>query len=91
MERDTWEKDLSCATVCSRCQAPLRPSDRRILSMYDHQPVCLACKQAEEKGADYETVSRRVVEECMERTEEALCDPGGYCFYHFYPFTCTES
>ncbi len=29
-----------------------------------------------------------VVFQCLIDTEIAYGDPGGYCFHHFYPFTC---
>ena len=85
---DQWEKELSCALSCHRCNASLNPDDKRILSVYDHEPICLACKQAEEKKPDYETVSRSMIGTCMAETETLYSDPGGYCLYHFYPFTC---
>jgi hypothetical protein len=25
---------------------------------------------------------------CMAETEVMYSDPGGYCYYHFYPFKC---
>lgn len=85
---DQWEKDLSCALSCHRCKSGLKPEDQRILSVYDHGPICLACKKAEEKKPDYEEVSRNMIGTCMAETEMMYSDPGGYCLYHFYPFTC---
>lgn len=85
---DKWEEKLSCALVCHRCNAGLKPQDKRILSVYDHEPLCLACKQQEEQRSDYETISRQMVGTCMAETEMLYSDPGGYCFHHFYPFTC---
>ena len=85
---DQWEEMLACATACHRCSKPLKPSDQRILSVIDHQPICLPCKKQEEKREDYETVSRQVIGACMAETEVMYSDPGGYCLHHFYPFTC---
>ena len=85
---DTWEKELSCALVCSRCDQKLGPQTDRILSVYDHQPICMDCKQTEEKHPDYEEISKSMIGQCMAETELMYSDPGGYCFYHFYPFKC---
>lgn len=85
---DQWEQKLSCATACNRCNASLRPEDKRILSVYDHEPICLTCKKEEEQRTDYETVSRNTIGSCMAETELMYGDPGGYCLHHFYPFTC---
>ncbi len=85
---DQWEEALSCAIKCSRCDAGLKSNDKRILSVYDHNPICLACKAEEEQRQDYETVSRNAIGSCMAETEVLYGDPQGYCFHHFYPFTC---
>ena len=85
---DQWEKALACAIKCFRCDTGLRPNQKRILSVYDHEPICLACKAEEEKRQDYETVSRETIGTCMAETEIMYSDPQGYCFHHFYPFTC---
>ena len=85
---DNWEEQLSCATACHRCNAALGVYEKRILSVYDHQPICLACKAQEEQRSDYETVSREMIGTCMAETETLYGDPGGYCFHHFYPFAC---
>lgn len=84
----SWKDKLSCAVECRRCNAPLAGRDRRILSVYDHEPICLACKAAEEQRPDYESVSKEAIGQCMVDVEIAYGDPGGYCFHHFYPFTC---
>lgn len=86
--QDPWEKDLSCTVACSRCSTPIGKGQRRILSVYDHQPICMSCKREEEKRPDYEKTSREMIGACMAETEQMFGDPGGYCFYHFYPFTC---
>lgn len=85
---DQWEEKLSCAVACQRCNAALKPRDKRILSVYDHEPICMACKRAEEQQPDYETVSRQTIGTCMAETELLYSDPSGYCYHHFYPFTC---
>ena len=87
MNKD-WEKNLSCAIACSRCEAKLGPEIERILSVYDHQPICLECKKEEENRPDYDQVSKNMIGQCMIETEVMYSDPGGYCYYHFYPFKC---
>jgi len=54
----SWKEKLSCATACHRCSQALAGRDRRILSVYDHEPICLGCKAAEERRPDYESVSK---------------------------------
>jgi hypothetical protein len=85
---DQWEKELSCALVCHRCEAELKPDAKRILSVYDHKPICMSCKSEEEKRDDYETVSRETIGSCMGESEVLYGDPQGYCLHHFFPFTC---
>jgi hypothetical protein len=85
---DHWEQKLSCAVACHRCQTSLNPTQQRILSVYDHEPICLPCKKEEERRPDYESVSRQTIGVCMAETEVLYGDPGGYCLHHFYPFTC---
>lgn len=85
---DAWEKDLSCAIGCSKCDAALTAADKRILSVYDHQTICLDCKKKEEAQPDYEEASKNMIGTCLIDTEIQYGDPNGYCFYHFYPFTC---
>jgi len=85
-----WEDALSCAISCSGCNGPLGPDAKRILSVYDHRPICMDCKKKEEARPDYEAVSREMVGRCMIETEVLYGDAGGYCFYHFYPFACRK-
>ncbi len=87
--KDTWEEAISCAVKCSRCEKSIGPADKRILSVIDHRPICLSCKEEEAKRADYEQISRNMIGTCMAETEQMYGDPGGYCFYHFYPYTCS--
>lgn len=86
----TWKETLTCAIACNRCQRALSPEDPRILSVYDHRPICGACKKEEEARGDYAEVSQRMVGQCMIDTELRQGDPGGYCYHHFYPYTCKE-
>ena len=88
---DQWEKELACASLCRRCNQPFGKKDRRILSVFDHQPICLACKQLEEKRPDYEDQSKQMVADCIARTGKPYGDAAGYCFHHFCPFTCKDS
>jgi hypothetical protein len=85
---DKWEKKLACSTRCTRCQRALSGEDQRILSVYDHAPICMPCKKEEEARPDYEAVSKRMIGACLAETELLYSDPGGYCFHHFYPFKC---
>ena len=45
-------------------------------------------KKEEGKRPDYAEVSKRMIGQCLAETELLYGDPGGYCFHHFYPFTC---
>ena len=83
-----WVEKLSCAVNCYRCDRKLDPDDLRILSVYDHQAICMVCKAEEEKRSDYEEVSKQTIGQCLIDTEIQYSDPQGYCFHHFYPFTC---
>jgi len=83
-----WEEKLSCALACSRCDKDLRSGEDRILSVYDHNPICLSCKKDEEKRPDYETISKDMIGNCMAEAELIYGDPGGYCYFNFYPFKC---
>ena len=85
---DAWVEKLSCAIECSRCDRQLAPTDPRILSVYDHEAICTACKDDEEKRDDYEKVSKQTIGQCLIDTEIQWGDPQGYCYHHFYPFTC---
>jgi hypothetical protein len=84
-----WEKQLACAKACSRCSRPLKNKEGRILSVVDHQPICILCKRVEEKKPDYEDASRQMMAECMEKTGRPYGDTASYCFHHFVPFKCT--
>ncbi|NNG00703.1 MAG: hypothetical protein HKM93_15060 [Desulfobacteraceae bacterium] len=83
-----WEEKISCATKCARCEDGLTRDTLRILSVYDHEAICLPCKKKEEQRPDYESVSKQMISRCMIETEVMYGDPGGYCYHHFYPFTC---
>jgi hypothetical protein len=85
---DQWEKELSCAEKCTNCEAELEKRDQRILSVYTHAPICMNCKQAEEKRPDYADVSKGMIGQCIEDTGRPYGDPGGYCFHHFCPYKC---
>ncbi len=86
--KDYWKEKLLCATECSRCRNPLKAQDDRILSCYDHEPICMKCKHKEEKRRDYEEASRAMIGQCLTDTELIQSDPGGYCYSHFYPYKC---
>ena len=86
--KDEWNKKLACSLQCARCEKALSGSDQRILSVYDHAPICMPCKKEEESRQDYEAVSKQMIGSCLAETELLYSDPGGYCFYHFYPFRC---
>ena len=86
--KDQWERQLACAIACQRCDSKLTGKDPRILSVFDHQPICMTCKQAEENRPDYAEASKNMIGTCMLETEVMYGDPGGYCYHHFYAFTC---
>lgn len=88
MKKDMWEENLRCAIKCSHCESSLLPEQKRILSVYDHTPICLTCQEKEKSNPDYEEVSKNMIGSCMAETEVLYSDPGGYCLYHFHPFTC---
>ncbi len=83
-----WVETLSCAINCHRCDGELDPDDPRILSVYDHQAICMTCKADEEKRPDYEETSKQTIGQCLIDTEIQYGDPQGYCFHHFYPYKC---
>jgi hypothetical protein len=66
----------------------MAPENPRILSVLDHEAICMACKDQEEKQADYEEMSKQMIGQCLIDTEMQWGDPQGYCYHHFYPFTC---
>jgi hypothetical protein len=84
-----WEKALSCANECKRCGGQIEDRAQRILSVYDHQPICMACKNEEEKRPDYDDTSKQMIAKCMQETHKPYGDPASYCFHHFCPFKCT--
>jgi hypothetical protein len=85
---DEWTEELSCATKCDRCDKHMGAGDQRILSVYNHKAICMACKKEEEKKPDYEAVSKQMIGQCLIDTEMKWGDPQGYCYHHFYPFKC---
>ena len=86
--QDAWVEKLSCAIQCQRCDRQLAPTDPRILSVYDHEAICTDCKEEEVQKADYEEISKQTIGQCLIDTEIQWGDPQGYCYHHFYPFTC---
>ena len=87
MSKD-WKEKITCATECSRCHRALRADDERILSVYDHEAVCLNCKEIEEQRPDYKDAATRMIENCTIDLELKQSDPGSYCYSHFYPYKC---
>jgi len=85
---ESWEDKLSCAIQCPRCDKKLTATDERILSVYDHEPICMSCKREEEGRPDYAEISKNTIGQCLAETELLYGDPKGYCYYHFYPFKC---
>ena len=86
--QEVWAEKLACATHCQRCDHSLGATDQRILSVYDHEAICMQCKTEEEQRADYEQISKGVIGQCLIDTEMQYGDPEGFCFHHFYPFKC---
>ena len=85
---DAWADKLSCALECQRCNRKLTPKDPRILSVVDHEAICMDCKREEEHRDDYEEISKKTIGQCLIDTEMQWGDPQGYCYHHFYPYTC---
>ncbi|SEM46906.1 hypothetical protein SAMN04489760_1173 [Syntrophus gentianae] len=78
-----------CMTQCPRCESSLKGEDERILSVYDHEPICMTCKSEEEKLPDYEEISRHMIGLGMIDTEMAYSmDPKGYFYHHFNAYRC---
>jgi hypothetical protein len=85
---ENWERKLSCAAACRRCGRGLGARDERILSVVDHEPICMPCKREEEQRPDYAEIAKEAIGRCLVDVELAQQDPGGWCYHHFYPFTC---
>ncbi len=85
---DAWADKLSCAIECQRCNRKLAPADPRILSVVDHEAICMDCKREEENRDDYENISKQTIGHCLIDTEMQWGDPQGYCYHHFYPYKC---
>lgn len=49
----------------------------------------MSCKEKEEGNPDYPEVSKRMIGQCMANTELTMKDPAGYCYHHFYAYTCS--
>jgi hypothetical protein len=87
---EQWEKNLACASRCERCGEMLGKKSERVLSVFDHQPICLACKRAEETRPDYQDQSKKMIAGCIAATGKPYGDAASYCFHHFLPFTCKD-
>ena len=74
--------------VCTRCSRKLESSEDRILSVYDHDPICMGCKKEEELREDYSEHSKKIIEQWMLESELNYGDLAGYCYHHFNPFKC---
>ena len=85
-----WKDKVSCATSCPKCRKELRPGDPRILSVFDDAVICMPCKAIEEKKPGYEEAAKKMIGQCMIDVEMSQSDPGGYCYHHFYPYSCKE-
>lgn len=85
-----WEKQLACASHCRRCGNIFERKDQRILSVFDHHPICLACKHAEETRSDYPDQSKQMIADCIATTGKPYGDTASYCFHHFLPFSCKQ-
>jgi hypothetical protein len=84
---ETWKQDLTTANECSGCGCELSPASSRILSVYDHAPICMSCKKKEEERSDYAEKSRQMIGQCMLDSELTYGgEPEGYCYHHFYPY-----
>jgi len=84
-----WQEKIMCMIQCPRCGISMKGDDERILSVYDHEPICMKCKREEEKRPDYEEVSKNMIGTCMIDTEMAYSmDQTGYCYHHFNSYKC---
>jgi hypothetical protein len=86
--QENWKKQLSCADQCERCNKAFGKKDQRLLSIFDHKPICMQCKKEEEKRSDYEDRSKEMIATCIQETNKPYGDPASYCFHHFCPFKC---
>jgi len=87
--KDNWKEEIICSTQCSRCNEAIGENEERILSVYDHSPICMKCKKKEENASDYEEFSKRMIGQCMIDSELRMEDPADYCYHHFYPYSCS--
>lgn len=78
--KDDWAEKLSCATHCYRCEHKLDPKDLRILSVYDHQAICMACKNDEQERPDYEEVFQTDHRAVSHQYGNAIWGPSGLLF-----------
>ncbi len=85
---EDWKEKILCAIQCSRCHSRLKPTDKRILSCYDHEAICIRCKKDEEARPDYEEVAKRMIGQCISEIELKQFDPEAYCYNHFYAYRC---
>lgn len=85
---DQWEKSLACAKTCAGCGSEMKERDQRVLSVYTHEPICMACKRNEEVRPDYSDTSKKMIAGCLSETGKPYGDVGGYCFHHFCPYKC---
>jgi len=84
-----WQEKIMCMIQCPRCGISMKGDDERILSVYDHEPICMKCKREEEKRPDYEEVSKNMIGTCMIDSEMAYSmDTKGYCYHHFNSYKC---
>ena len=81
---DEWVEKLSCAIQCHRCDRKMEQKDERILSVYDHEAICMECKKEEEQRSDYEEVSKRTIGQCLVATTGIHGDPAivGQVYLH---------
>ena len=70
--KENWEDELSCADICLHCNRVLEDKDQRIMSVYDHVPICLDCKKIEEQRPDYSDVSKEMIAACISGNRQAL-------------------
>jgi hypothetical protein len=87
---DNWEKKLACANQCQHCNRTLGKKDPRMLSVYTHEPICIDCKQTEERRPDFQDQSKQMIASCISTTGKPYGDLASYCFHHFCPFKCKD-
>ena len=74
------EEKMACAIQCSRCEKKIGPGDERILSVYDHEPICWRLQAAGKDRPDYKETSEAMIGQCMADSELHYGEPARFAF-----------